>query len=154
MLVGFDYVGVRYYSLTWCCENREPLFVQQDRVDLVREQILRACKESEFEITVDCYMPDHLHQLAHGRTATANGRKFVSRAKQYSGYYFSKQFKRRLWQRYGYDNIIPVDEDIRPIAQYIIENPVKAGLVASAQDYPYIGSQIYCRDDLMSWAYS
>lgn len=99
-------------------------------------------------------MPDHVHQLVRGRTATADGRKFIRKAKQYSGFYFSQGFNQRLWQRYGRDQVIRDDEDIRPIAQYIIENPVRAGLVARPEDYPFIGSQIYSREELMSWAYS
>ena len=142
------------YSLTWCCESREPLFTQQDRVDLVRDQILRACRESEFEVIADCYMPDHVHQLVHGRTRTADGRKFIKSAKQYSGFYFKKTFQQRLWQRYGVDKVFRDDDDIRPALRYIIENPVEAGLVAKVEDYPFIGSHIYTRDELIRWAYS
>ena len=154
LLPEFDYKGMHYYLLTWCCENREPTFTQQDRVDLVREQILRACRESEFEVIADCYMPDHVHQLVHGKTPSADGRKFVSRSKQYSGFYFKRAFDQRLWQRYGRDEILRDDQDVRPTARYIIENPVKAGLVSRVEDYPFIGSQIYPRDELIKWAYS
>jgi len=99
-------------------------------------------------------MPDHVHKLVRGRTVTADGRKFIRKAKQYSGFYFQKEFKQRLWQRYGRDDVIRDDEDPRPIAQYIIENPVRAGLVTRCDDYPFIGSQVYSREELIKWAYS
>jgi putative transposase len=154
LLPDFDYIGKRYYSLTWNCENREPLFTQKDRVDLVCEQILRACRETEIEVIAYCFMPDHLHQLIHGCTPVADGRWFVKRAKQYSGFYFAAAFEKRLWQRYGRDQVLREDDDARPIAQYIIENPVRAGLVARGRDYAFTGSQVYTIDGLIDWAYS
>jgi putative transposase len=154
LLRDFDYIGERHYSLTWCCEGREPVFTERDRVDLVRQQILRACQESEFEVIADCFMPDHVHKLVHGRTQTADGRKFIHSAKQYSGFYFKKAFKQKLWQRYGYDQLVRNDGDVKAIVQYIIENPVRAGLVTRVEDYPFIGSQIYTREELIRWAYS
>ena len=154
LLRDFDYIGMHHYFFTWCCDYREPLFTQQDHVDLVREQILRSCRESEFEVITYCYMPDHVHQLVHGRSPTADGREFVRRAKQYSGFYFKKSFNQRLWQRYGDDRVIRDDEEIKPIAQYILENPICAGLVTRIEDYPFTGSEIYTRDELIKWAYS
>ena len=99
-------------------------------------------------------MPDHVHQLVHGRTPTADTRKFVRLAKQYSGFYYAKAFQDRLWQRYGRDDVSREDDDIKPIARYIVDNPVKAGLVARAQDYPFTGSHIYTIEELVEWAYS
>ena len=154
LLRGFDYIGRHHYSLTWCCEVPEPVFTQPDRVDLVRAQILRACRESEFEVIADCFMPDHVHKVVHGRTPTADGRKFIKLAKQYSGFYFKQAFKQRLWQRYGYDRFVRDDGDVKKIVQYIIENPVRAGLVTSVDQYPFIGSHIYTREELIKWAYS
>lgn len=152
-LKDFDYIGKHYYSLTWNCEAREPVFIQQDRVDLVRGQILRACREEEFEVIVDCFMPDHVHKLVRGRSSTADGKRFIKRAKQYSGFYFSQAFHQRLWQRYGHDYVVRTF-DLMRVAQYIIENPVKAGLVQRPEDYPFTGSHIYTFDELIKWAYS
>ncbi len=99
-------------------------------------------------------MPDHVHKLVHGRTPTADGRRFIHLAKQYSGFYFKQAFNHRLWQRYGRDQFVRNDGDVKTIAQYIIENPVRAGLVTRPEDYPFTGSQIYALDQLIEWAYS
>lgn len=152
-LRDFDYIGMYYYSLTWCCHRRQVLFTEHDRVNLVPEQILRSCNECEFEVIVDCYMPDHLHQLVHGRTATADGRRFIRLAKQYSGFYFKKRFQQPVWQRYGHDRFLRQDKDVWSIVKYIIENPYRAGLVDRVEDYPFIGSQLHTREELMKWAY-
>ena len=120
----------------------------------MRAQVLRACQESDIEVIIDCFMPDHVHKLVRGRTPSADARKFIKRAKQYSGYYFQREFKLRLWQRYGRDQVIWNSGDAPRVAQYIIENPVRAGLVKRPEDYPFTGSQIYSLEELLKWAYS
>jgi hypothetical protein len=36
-LRNFGYLGLYYYSLTWCCFERKRLFREQDRVDLGKQ---------------------------------------------------------------------------------------------------------------------
>ena len=153
-LRNFDYVGMYYYSLTWCCDYRKPLFTQADRVDLVRSQLLRACAETDFAIVAYCFMPDHLHQLVKGCSGAADGRRYIHLAKQYSGFYFNKAFRERPFQKYGYDRFLRHDKDPRTLVRYILENPVRAGLVARVEDYPFTGSQIHTVAELMEWAYT
>ena len=38
--------------------------------------------------------------------------------------------------------------------RYVIENPVRKGLVARAEDYPYTGSSLYTLKELSEMAYS
>jgi putative transposase len=153
-LSNFDYVGLHTYSLTWCCDYRQHHFTQRDHVELVRAQFLRACREAEFAIIADCFMPDHVHQLVKGCSSTADGRKYIRLAKQYSGYYFKKEFKLRLWQRYGHDSVLRPESDPRSVARYIIENPVKGGLAERPDEYPFTGSQLHSIKELNEWAYS
>ena len=42
-----------------------------------------------------------------------------------------------LWQAGYYDHCLRGDEDLRLQARYILENPVRAGIVESPRDYPY-----------------
>jgi hypothetical protein len=49
----------------------------------------------------------------------------------------------RLWQRYGYEHVLRNDEATMSVARYILENPVRAGLVARVEDYPFAGSCTY-----------
>ena len=153
-LRGFDYKGLNYYSLTWNCDYRQTFFTQSDRVGLVWEQFLRAASETDIEIDAYCFMPEHVHQLLHGRTATADAKDYIRRAKQYSGFYFSKKFHQKLWQRYGYDHVLRRDDEPRLTVRYIIQNPVRRGLVAKPEDYPYTGSAIYTLEQLLEWAYA
>lgn len=153
-LRGFDYVGLYYYSITWCCRERKSFFTKADHVDLVRAQFLRAASETDVAIVAECFMPDHVHQLVKGCSLTANGRTYMKLAKQYSGYYFNREYGEKLWQRYGHDRFLRRDQEPRAIIRYILENPVRAGLVEKVQDYPFTYSRLHTTEELIEWAYA
>ena len=94
-------------------------------------------------------MPDHVHLLAAGGQPASDGRRFITRAKQFSGYHYQRVFKERLWQRYGYEHVLRAHEDLFRTARYILENPIRAGLVRSVRDYPYVGSTCYTIDQIL-----
>jgi len=43
----------------------------------------------------------------------------------------------RLWQRGFHDHILRAGEDLWALARYIAENPVREGIVASYEEYPF-----------------
>jgi putative transposase len=86
-LKAFDYLGPYRYSLTFCTHERRRAFIEAPVVGLAREQILRAATEQAFAVIAYCFMPDHLHLLVEGTSDSSDCRRFISRAKQYSGFY-------------------------------------------------------------------
>jgi hypothetical protein len=58
-----------------------------------------------------------------------------------------------LWERDGHNHVILSDLEVNTQLRYLLQNPVRAGLVKRAEDYPYTGSQIYTIDELMLWVY-
>ena len=62
---------------------------------------------------------------------------------EFSGYHFKQRFGTALWQRYGFEHVLRGDEDTLFVARYILENPVRARIVASVEDYPFLGSTVY-----------
>jgi putative transposase len=148
-LRAFDYIGLYRYFLTFCTDRRRHLFTNGDVVDLVRTQILRCATDETFAVVAYCFMPDHVHLLIEGQSERADCRSFVKRAKQYAGFHYTKAFGGRLWQRYGFERVLRNDEATLPVARYIVENPVRARLVASPAEYPFAGSQIYSLSEIL-----
>jgi REP element-mobilizing transposase RayT len=99
-------------------------------------------------------MTDHLHLLVAGEDSDSDCLRFIARAKQYSGFYFAREFKARLWQRYGFERVLRADQATQVVARYILENPVRAGLVGRVEDYPFVGSFVHSLPELIEWAYS
>jgi putative transposase len=148
-LATFDYLGPYRYFLTFCTFNRGRLFVTKERVDLVVSQILRAAECERFALIAYCFMPDHVHLLVQGLTDRANCRRFIACAKQFAGYSYKKAFGGSLWQRYGYERTLRKADPTLSVARYIVENPVRAGLVRCVSDYPFLGSSTYTLNEIL-----
>jgi putative transposase len=153
-LRGFSYVGPHRYSLRFSTFKLQPLFLNQAHVDLIRFQIQRSATENRIAVVAYCFMPDHLHLLVEGEQPDSDCLQFIARAKQYSGFSFAREFKSRLWQRYGFERVLRPEESSQIVARYILENPVKAGLVARVEEYPFVGSFVHALPELLEWAYS
>jgi putative transposase len=115
----------------------------------VHDQILQAATLFDMEEIAYCFMPDHMHLLIEGQSEASDALAFVHRAKQLSGYEFSKMFGRTLWQPSFNDHILRDDEATLSVARYIFENPVRAGLVKNPEDYPFLGSAKYSTREIM-----
>ena len=57
--------------------------------------------------------------------------------------------KEPLWQDSYYDHVVRPEENLAGIVSYIIENPVRAGLVISPFDYRFVGSGIWSLGELL-----
>ena len=146
---GFSYVGFYRYSLTFRTDTRRPVFADREVVDLVVQQLLRTANEQKFAVIAYCFMPDHLHLLIEGTSDDSDGKRFMKAFKQYSGYYYAKMRRGRLWQRYGFEHILRDDEATVEVVRYILRNPVRAGLAASVEEYPFVGSLAYKLKNLL-----
>jgi len=149
-LKAFDYMGPHRYSIRFCTFERTPRFAEPDVVDLTLKQFLRAAAEERFEILAYCFMPDHVHLLIQGASEDSDCKRFIFRAKQYSGFYYSRQYeKQQLWQRYCCERVLRNDEATLVVARYIVANPVRAGLVSQPEDYPFVGSCVVTLRELL-----
>ncbi len=82
-----------------------------------------------------CLMPDHLHWvLSSGERWSERVHSFKSRTTRAA---WATGHQGRLWQRSFYDHVVRVEEDLRSTIGYVLDNPVTAGLVAVAEEWPY-----------------
>lgn len=132
-----------------CTFERRKYFVSAALVEDVRTQFVRTAHEEAIEILAYCFMPDHVHFLVAGTSDGSDLQRFVSIAKQRSAHVARQRIHGRLWQPGYFDRILRNDDDIVDVARYILANPVRAGLVESPLDYPFIGSSILSTHDLI-----
>jgi len=126
-----------------------PQFTRREVVELVLSHFFQQASETGFVIVTYCFMPDHVHLLIEGTEARSDCRRFITRGKQFSGFYFATTFGGKLWQRYGFERVLRDDEATFVVARYILQNPVRAGLVQRVEDYPFVGSQVYSLEELL-----
>jgi putative transposase len=139
-LTAFDYCGLYRYFLTICTAERAPLFVREDAVSLVLLELSRTCDVEHFAVIAYCFMPDHLHALVEGMRDDCDLRRLARVFKQRSSFQWKRRMKGELWQRSYFEHVLRDDEDTFQVAQYILDNPVRAGLVKSPENYPFLGS--------------
>ena len=148
-LKTFDYLGPHRYFLTFCTFERRRIFLTHERADAVHGQFLRAAIDEGFAVLAYCFMPDHVHLLVEGQATDSDCRRFTARAKQLSAFHFRKIFGLRLWQRYGFERTLRSNDATLSVARYIVENPMRAGLVERIQDYPFLGSSVYSLNEIL-----
>ena len=152
-LAGFSYVGVHRYLLTWCTDARARVFEDLDVARSVERQILLTAARGGFAVLAYCLMPDHVHLIVEGRDESADLRRFVRQVKQASGYAYARIARRPLWQPRYYERVIRDEESTRACVRYLLENPVRAGLVDFPRQYPLIGSSEWSVEELLDWAF-
>ncbi len=142
-LDAFSYLGPYRYFLTCCCRLRRRSFEISATVDETVDCFLIAAASEGFAVLAYCLMPDHAHWLVEGTTDAADFRQFVKMAKQRSGAAFAARHRAALWQEGYYERVLRNEESSRDVARYIVENPVRAGIVANARAYPSVGSGVW-----------
>jgi putative transposase len=146
-----SYVGFRRYYLTICTSGRRRSFTSAEAVRRTVLQFLRVAAGESFEILAYCFMPDHIHVLAVATSAAADLQRFVRLAKQRSGFAFARTAGHPLWQESYFERVVREDRDLAGLIAYIVQNPVRAGLTRTAVDYPFWGSQVYSREEILEF---
>ena len=132
------------FSVTVAAANRAPVFAEPAAVSLCLDVLKESANKYNVKVYAFCFMPDHLHLLA-GMSRGVSLVDFVRHFKQLSGYRLRRQanFASPIWQKRFYDHALRDDEALTSVAQYILENPVRAGIVSDAGGYPYSGSLVW-----------
>jgi len=97
-------------------------------------------------------MPDHLHLLVEALAADSCLLAFVKDFKQRSGFVYKQSCGVPLWQDGYHDHIIRGDEVVMKLARYLLENPVRVGLVRHPLDWQTLGSLVLTVEELLDLA--
>jgi len=127
------------YFVTFTTREREIL------VPAARDIALACCvHDHEVIYWLECalVMPDHVHMIFtpyEGRTLSF----IMNRVKGASSHLINKATGRRghLWQDESFDRIVRAHEDLRKKCEYVCANPVRAGLVQTPDEWPWLWRQ-------------
>jgi putative transposase len=148
---GFSYAGFNRYFLTICVDKRARLFLDIELGQFVATQFLQIAMRFGFEVIAYCVMPDHIHVLVAAQSEDCVLKPYVHRCKQATGYNWKhdRRHHTRLWQEGFHDRILRDTDPTEGVIRYILENPVRAGLVNDPRAYPLIGATNYEIDELL-----
>jgi putative transposase len=139
-LKDFPYRGCYRYFITIRSHNFEHHFVHNEVVAKVIDILKGTADQEGFSVWVYCFMPDHAHLLVEGKHSNADMKHFVALFKQKSSYWFKSTYGVKLWAPNYHEHVLRNDEATVAVAQYIIQNPIRKGMVDDCSAYPYSGS--------------
>jgi REP element-mobilizing transposase RayT len=133
------YRGLAFIHWTLTVEGRDTGWLTPTFHHLWRLTLLHACSRYQLACPVYVLMPDHAHLLGVGLHDDTDHRTAVE--------FLRKHLRHALapadWQHQTHDHVLREHERDRgafqTVAQYILDNPVRAGLVASSPDYHFVG---------------
>jgi putative transposase len=150
-LIAPNHIGAQQVFLTLCTANRKAVFIHPPIVEFVQLHFLHTAPTLGFEIPAYCFMPDHLHALVASSAPSADLHNFVRVAKQRTAFHFKARHGEALWQQSYFDRTLRENEDPFAVIRYIVDNPVRAGMVKSPEQYPFWGSQTYTRETILEY---
>ena len=136
-LAGFDYLGGYRYFVTCCTLRREAIFVERALVEAVRSQILRSAELYGFVVLAYVFMPDHIHLLVQGNREDSNFRLFMRNWRKRATLKIRTMGRPAIWQESYQERVLRGEDGTTSVIAYILNNPVRAGLVEDPMAYPY-----------------
>jgi len=127
------------YFVTICAFKRKRLFDSEPFHQAFRDFCLRGHVEKGIAVGRYVLMPDHIHLFlrlpSHVRLQQWERmlKLVLGRTLQELGH------EPEFWQRGFFDHVIRHSESYSGKWQYVRDNPVRAGLVSRAEDWPYQG---------------
>ena len=131
----------RIYIVTACCFGRTRLFSNSSNATIACEELSKSYPDLSCRSLAFVVMPEHIHWLLQLTSQSSLG-TVVGRMKGRSAYRINRRHQTilKVWQAGYRDHALRSDEDIEPVGQYLIHNPVRAGIVRDADEYRYWGS--------------
>jgi hypothetical protein len=95
-------------------------------------------------------MPDHAHLLVGGTRPDSDLVRWITISKQFAAIAYRRSTGRKLWQEGWFDRVVRESDDVAAVIRYLIENPIRGLLVDDIGHYPFWGSSICSREDLLA----
>jgi REP element-mobilizing transposase RayT len=127
--------------ITTCCAGREPLLADPTAASIVLDSMRWLDAQQRLVLYAAVIMPDHVHFVAD--PLGSDWRKLLRSMKSFTAHEINSRLQRSgsTWQAQYHDHAISNDPQLLAAINYCLENPVRAGLVIRASDWPHSWSR-------------
>jgi REP element-mobilizing transposase RayT len=149
------------YFVTMCTADRQAILAAHDAHDAFRAYAERGYRERTIAVGRYVLMPDHVHLFVSGgadfnlemwarglkravsKVVAARVTRAVSLKPESARDESARETRAAtpdgIWQRGFFDHLLRSEESYAEKWEYVRQNPVRAGLVARAEDWPFQG---------------
>lgn len=129
-----------------------PRWLSQPEIAEIVKEALMYRNEKVFDLYAFCIMSNHVHVVLEPNESEYHSdlplHKIMQSLKRLTARQANILLGRRgaFWQDESYDHVIRDNEEYIRIVNYVLENPVKAGLASKWDEWQWT----YCKPDLIS----
>jgi putative transposase len=144
--LGRIWIDSPIYFITTCTNNRRQVLARDEVAKVLVDELRVGHGQHGWAVGRYVIMPDHVHFFCRPERDGKKLSEFVGFWKSYTsrrinalGSPRSTPADTTLWQREFFDHILRSDESYSQKWNYVRDNPVRAGLVRSADAWKYAG---------------
>jgi putative transposase len=132
------------YHITHRGNRREPVFFDDADREYYLYWMRRCAEDCGVEVWAYCLMSNHVHLVATGREPDSLS-KTMARAHRRQARWINLQrgWSGHLWANRFHSSLLD-EVHLRNAIRYVELNPVRAGLVARAEDYRWSSARFHC----------
>lgn len=115
-----------------------PLWLKDERIANIIKNALHFFDEKEYDLITYCIMANHVHVVIKLRRNGIPLYRIMQSIKRFTSKEANKILKRTgetFWQAESYDHLIRNSAELRRVIAYVVNNPVKAGLVKNWEEW-------------------
>jgi len=129
------------YFVTTCTFRRRAILTSEEVARILIDEWQRAHDRHGWAIGRYVIMPDHVHFFCSAELNAKMLPVFMQAWKQWTSKRLARELSLsgNLWQEQFFDRVLRSTESYSQKWDYVKENPVRAGLVAGAEDWPWQG---------------
>jgi len=132
------------HHITQRGNNRSTVFFDDEDRQTYLKLLSGYAQKHHMQIWAYCLMSNHIHLLAVPDTETALSRGIGLTNQVYTQYLNRKLNQSgRIWQNRFFSCVVENDQYLWAVARYIEQNPIKAGLAASAEIYRWSSAKTH-----------
>ena len=147
--LGEVHVPHATYFVTACTAGRAARLANDDFHVIALEVWANCVRLSGWAVGRYVVMPDHVHFFAGDVSGGRTMSKFVGKWKEWTAKYAAQRLGHALplWQPEFFDHVIRTSESYEQKWEYVRDNPVRAGLATTSEEWKYQGELIDLRFD-------
>ena len=135
------------FFVTTCIAGRRPILANAMVHRILREEWAGLNVRHGWAVGRYVIMPDHVHFFVADQTAAKSLSEFLRDWKRWTTRQVAQttSIEPPIWQGEFFDHVLRSARSYAEKWEYVRQNPVRAGLVARAEDWPFSGE---CHDIL------